>query len=252
MPQDVKATIGETPDGTESSPSTYTREDVEAIVAEQRAEWQKRFTKATQELAAERRAKGELSQRLSAVEARLMQTPAAHEDADDLDEDAFRQEWDSIDSGEKLLRANRRLIRHELRKSGADQSDAEIAQEALRRAEELALDRDVERLKSKYRGMTDEQVKSLYELGVNTGQTDIEYLAFQAFGPAESFTPDTGDDGPEPDIEKAIRARTKHRVLAGASKVTTANAQPKTVKIRRGLDGYTDVENAAQDFFKGR
>lgn len=256
MVQDVRATVGEgkeDPNASNGSAAqSFSREEIEAILAEQRREWQGRFTQATQELSRERRAKDELSNRLAAAESRLTQTPAPTT-TEDEDESAFEEEWDSIDSGRKLLRAQKKLIRREIQRYAGDRSgsDADLAEEALRRAEEVSLDRDIERLRQTYRGMTDDQVNQVIELGVNTGQTDLSYLAFKTFGAAETFVPG-GDEGPDPEIEKAIRARTKQRVLVGGAKTTAANAAPKTVKIRRGIDGYTDAEAAALSFFKSR
>lgn len=232
---------------------TFSREDVEALIAERDRSWKQRITPLQQERAELRRA----VDRVARLEGRLEELGQLASHRGDPGSSNGHEEtvdWDSIDSGEKLKRAfdaefNRRM-RAQPRQAREDQPSP-----TEERMEIMLLEQDIHRLKSRYTGLTDDEVRRILELSERTSNGDLNYLAYQLYGsPGEwkqgRVSHDDADDVPD---ENPTRRLTKQQILAGRQRAQAQGQQqaPK-VKLRRGQGGYRDATKVAEEWLRSR
>lgn len=228
-------------DGGEGAPRQYTQEEVEGLLEGQRRDLQGNLTRAQQEAAEWRRrhedSTGETRERIAALEARISQS--GKRGAPDSDEDDA--DWDGITSGADLKRAVRELARREAKRagdsSGGDDPRLKAALAAAERVEEIELERDFERLRAKYPGLSTEEERQIIDLAKRTGVGNLEYLAYELMGPSQRGG--AASNGSE--------RRASHAVLPGRAKAN-GNPEPLKVKVPRGQKGWRTIEKIALDY----
>lgn len=232
------------PEDQNAEHETYSREEVEAVLAEARREMQGKLTRAQQEAKEYRLVSDSLQNRLARIEERLMQ-PQRPDPSEDIDP----KEWEDVDSGRKLFDVSQKMVRAEIRK--AMSGDESVAKAALQKVADLELKQSINDLQQSYSGLTRDDVNRVMEYGIANGIDDLDICAYKVLGPPEARarTRDVDTDNDEPRQPAPSKS-----VLVGRGKAQAqaAASRPRQIKVRPGPRGYDDIEREAGKWLKGR
>lgn len=227
----------------ETPKQSYTPEEVEALLDEHDRDWQGKLTR-TQQAAADtrrerERVEGELRAELDGLKEGLKEVRAQSTQRDP-DIDTVPEDWKDIESGPDLYRKISRLVEKKASRQPDNGPELNEVHEALARIEDMELARDTDRLRSTYKGMTEEQLRQVYETARRNGVGDLDWIAHRLFGPPEKFL---GGEANTPS-EDEVRKRNRSAVLSGRAKAQSSG--PPVVKVRRGLNAYADVQKVGE------
>lgn len=234
---------------------SYSAEELEARLAEERKLFQRRLVKEQQarreaeQLALDnRRHLQEMDQRFRGFQAQL-ESVAGNRGSQAPDDDS-EVDWDSIETGKDIRRAIRaefKALERERPQSGPGRTD-EVAEELWA----MRLEKLENGLKSRYQGISEEQIRQVLNTAYDSGVGDLEYVAHKLLGAPEKFIPGSGADDDLDDLQDDARERHRANVLAGRAALAAANSGPKTVTLRRHQQGHADAERAALEWATSR
>jgi len=246
MPLDPNAPGGNEAQGEDDE--VYTREQVEELMQERDRRWQSRLTPIHQERAELRRQNNMLEGRLEAVERTIQHRGnAAAENGQDDD----GVDWKGLagEAADDLRKAIDKRFDVLARRNTRTQPAAERGEglsPTEERMEAYLLAQEEEKVRGRYRGMTEDEMRQVIELGVSTGNGDLNYLAFQLFGSPDEWN--RGRSSADPDV--APQRRTPQPVLAGRARAQAAARSQKIVEIPGGAAGYRAADKIAEDFLR--
>lgn len=229
---------------------TFTADQVQAILdgreRELNREWQGRLTQVQQAKADTQREIGSLRATIESLEKRIGQSPGRGEARSP---NGLPPDWSEIQTAEQLYHA---AVRDAAARAQSEGTDVKAAvrealeelglPERLEAAEDSSLEGELDGIRRAYGGRLDDgHIRQVLQTAQDTGNGDLEYVAFRLFGPPPSSQPRPDDqDG---------RDRRTQAVLSGRARHQQAVQTPKTVKVRRGMQGYADVEKIANELY---
>jgi len=241
----------------QQAPQSYTAEEVEARLLDERKAYQRRLVKEQQARREAEQAVLENRRQLQDMDARFrsfqqkVESVAGNRGSQAPDDDDSEVDMDSITTGKDLRRAIRAEAKALLKEQnvGAPGGDDEVAQEVWA----LRLERMESGLKAKYQGISEEQIRQVLNTAYDSGIGDLEYAAHKVLGPADKFIAQGPQDDDLDDLQDDARSRSRASVLAGRASLQAAQSSgPKTVQLRRHMPGHADAEKAANEWAAGR
>lgn len=162
------------------------------------------------------------------------------------------ESWNDVGSGADLYGKVEELVEAKLRGRG-DSTDPRV--DVLEQnVNDMALEKQERQLLSNYPWMDDGHVRQLLQVADQTGLVDLSYHAYHMYGAPGTAPEDpnaVGEGGREASSTTPPRQQAGGAaMLSGASGGTPIGAVPETVQIRRGIQGYADVERHAIDWAK--
>lgn len=230
---------------------SYTAEEVEARLLEERKAFQRRLVKEQQARREAEQAVLDNRRQLQDMDARFrgfqqqLESVAGNRGSQAPDDDS-EVDWDNISTGKDIRRAIRAEAKSLLREQGnvAPGTDDEVAQEVWA----LRLERMESGLRAKYQGINEEQIRQVLNTAYDSGIGDLEYAAHKILGPADKFIASGPQDDDLDDLQDDARSRARANTLAGRSALQAAQSGPKTVQLRRHQPGHADAEKAAREW----
>jgi hypothetical protein len=251
MPVDPNAPGGNEAQGQEEE--VFTREQVGELMAEHDRRWQARLTPLHQERAELRRANARYEGRLDALEKTIQSrgnaaSPNGRDEDDGVD-------WKALagDAADELRRAIDKRFEWHGRRSTRPEPAAERGDglsPTEERMEAYLLNQEEEKVRSVYRGMTEDEMRQILELGISTGNGDLKYLAFELYGSPEEWK--RGRGGADEGGSRTGGGRTPQSVLAGRARAQGAARSQEIVEIPGGMAGYRAADKIAEKFLKSQ